>query len=250
MKPTLIIDADDTLWESEVYYQECIADFGKLMAAQGFDAQEAERTADEVERERVPLVGYGPDAFVDNLVLAYERLCERHGSPVREQVADGVRGIGQQVLGHPIELLDGVAETLPHLGDRFFLLLLTKGNTRVQQDKLARSGLGHFFDGVHVVPEKDAGVMENLMAEYGLRPDQTWMVGNSPRSDINPALQAGIGAVHIPHSRTWVFEDAAIEDPDRVIVLGGFRELMAIFAPSYAQGENSARPPRENQDHD
>jgi putative hydrolase of the HAD superfamily len=250
MKPTLIIDADDTLWETEVYYEDCVADLGRLMAAQGFDAEEAERTADDVERERVPLVGYGPKEFAGNLVLAYERLCERYGRPVVSQVADAVWKIGQRVLDHPIVLLDGVAETLPHLGDWFFLLLLTKGDTQVQQDKLARSGLGHFFDGVHVVTEKHAGVIESLVAEYGLRLDQTWMVGNSPRSDINPALEAGVGAIHIPHSRTWVFEDTAIGDPDRVIVLNRFGELMALFAPLFAHGESGERQSQEHQDHD
>lgn len=229
MKPTLIIDADDTLWETEIYYEQCIADFGELMAGLGFDREEAERTVDEVERERVPLTGYGPREFARNVVIAYEQLCERHGRLVDEEVAEAARQIGLVVLEPPMKLLDGVVETLPRLGKRFRLILLTKGDRRVQEGKLTRSGLAHHFEGVHVVPEKDAQVLQGLVAEYELQPEQTWMVGNSPRSDINPALEVGIGAVHIPHSNTWSFEHEAITDPERVRLLDSFGELADLF---------------------
>lgn len=230
MKPTLIIDADDTLWETEIYYEQCIADFGELMGSLGFDRQEAERTVDEVEHERVPLVGYGPREFSHNLVLAYERLCERYGCPVDAEVAAAARQIGSVVLDPPMALLNGVAEALPQLGKRFRLILLTKGDREVQEGKLERSGLAHYFEGVHVVPEKDAGVLRGLMAEYGLQPERTWMVGNSPRSDINPALEVGICAVHIPHTNTWSFEQQEVTDPERVVVLDSFGELVTLFS--------------------
>jgi putative hydrolase of the HAD superfamily len=229
MKPTLIIDADDTLWETEIYYERCISDFGVLMAELGFDREEAERTVDEVERERVPLVGYGPHEFSRNLELAYERLCERYGHPVEGDVASAVREMGRLVLEPPMEFLEGVTETLLWLSGRFRLLLLTKGDQEVQVGKLARSGLAHHFEGVHVVQEKDAEVLRGLMVDYDLQPGTTWMVGNSPRSDINPALEAGIGAVHIPHSNTWSFEHQEIADPERVVVLKSFGELQKLF---------------------
>jgi putative hydrolase of the HAD superfamily len=229
MKPTLIIDADDTLWETEIYYEQCIADFGELMGSLGFDRQEAERTVDEVEHERVPLVGYGPHEFSRNLVLAYERLCERYGRLIKEDVTSAVREMGQVVLEPPIEFLAGVTEALPWLSQRFRLLLLTKGDQEVQVGKLERSGLAHHFEGVHVVQEKDGEVLRELIAEYGLSLETTWMVGNSPRSDINPALEAGIGAVHIPHSNTWSLEQQEIADPERVVVLESFGELQKLF---------------------
>jgi putative hydrolase of the HAD superfamily len=230
MKPTLIIDADDTLWETEIYYEQCIADFGTLMAEMGFDREEAERTVHEVERERVPLVGYGPHEFSRNLVFAYERLCERYDRSVTEDVAGAVWEMGQVVLEPPIVLLKGVAETLSRLGERFRLILLTKGDQEVQESKLERSGLAHHFEGVHVVQEKDSEVLQRLLVDYGLQPELTWMVGNSPRSDINPALEAGIGAVHIPHSNTWSFEQQEIADPSRVVVLSDFGELVGLLS--------------------
>jgi putative hydrolase of the HAD superfamily len=230
MRPTLIIDADDTLWENEIYYERCISDFGALMGSLGFDREEAERTVDEVEAERVPLTGYGPHEFAHNMVLAYERLCQRHGRPVDEAVIEASRQIGLVVLAPPMELLDGVAETLPQLGGRFRLILLTKGDRASQEGKLERSGLAHHFEGVHVVQEKDADVLRGLMADYSLLPELTWAVGNSPRSDINPALEAGIGAVHIPHENTWSLEQQEIADPERVVVLKNFSELQKLFS--------------------
>lgn len=238
LAPTLIVDADDTLWENEAYYQQCITDFGELMATLGFDQEEAERTVDEVERERVPLTGYGPLQFAENMIIAYERLCERYGQSVLDAVSDRVREIAQLVMAPPIVLLDGVEETLARLNGRFRLLLLTKGDQEVQVGKLVRSGLGRFFDGVHVVPEKDAGVFRDLIARYGLEPERTWMIGNSPRSDINPALEAGLGAIHVPHSSTWVFEQAEIAAHERVVVLDSFGELIALFSETERRQES------------
>ncbi len=229
MATTLIVDADDTLWENNIYYEQCIAAFVELLVDRGFGREEAERTVDAVERERVPQVGYAPEEFARSLVIAYQRLCASRDWPVENEVSDGMWKIGQTVMEHPIVLLDGVAETLARLSGHCRLLLLTKGDREVQESKLARSGLGHLFDGVHVVPEKDAEVIRGLLARYGLRPEQTWMVGNSPRSDINPALEAGIGTVYIPHPNTWHLEHEEIAEPERVIVLNGFGELAALF---------------------
>jgi putative hydrolase of the HAD superfamily len=229
MKPTLIVDADDTLWENSIYYDQCIVAFAELMGAQGFGRKEAERTVETVQQERIPQVGYAPEEFARSLVIAYQRLCQSHDRPVEDEVSDAVWEIGQAVIEHPIVLLDGVAETLARLSGRCRLLLLTKGDREAQENKLVRSGLGHLFDEVHVVPEKEAEVIRGLLARYKLRPEQTWMVGNSPRSDINPALEAGIGAIYVPHPNTWKLEHEEIAEPEQVIVLNGFGELAALF---------------------
>jgi putative hydrolase of the HAD superfamily len=229
MKPTLIVDADDTLWENNIYYEQCIAAFTELMVDQGHGQEETARTMEAVERERIPQVGYAPEEFARSLVIAYQRLCESHGQPIKDEVSDAVWEIGRAIIGYPIVLLEGVAETLARLSDRCRLLLLTKGDQEVQESKLARSGLGHLFDGVHIVPEKDAEVIRGLLAHYGLRPEQTWVVGNSPRSDINPALEAGVGAIYVPHPNTWKLELEEIAGTEQVIVLKGFGELATLF---------------------
>lgn len=235
MRPTLIVDADDTLWETEIYYERCIGDFGELMAEHGFDREEAERTVDELEHERVPLVGYGPHEFARTLGLAYQRLCQRHGRPASEDVTRAAEEIGQVVLRPPIELLEGVLETLSRLRRHFRLLLLTKGDAEIQADKLARAGLAHLFEGVHVVAEKDAQVLRELVSRYDLVPAQTWMIGNSPRSDINPALEAGLRAIHIPHSQNWSYEEEPIIEPERVTVLESFGELVDVLLEADSQ---------------
>jgi putative hydrolase of the HAD superfamily len=126
-------------------------------------------------------------------------------------------------------LLEGVEETLAHLSDHYRLLLLTKGDREVQQDKVARSGLAHFFEAVHIVHEKDANVFRDLVARYELQPQQTWMIGNSPRSDINPAVEAGINAIYVPHPNTWGLELEQINHTAQVTVLNSFRELTGLF---------------------
>ena len=227
---TLLIDADDTLWENNIFYEQCLDDFAALMAKQGFDRQEAERTADRVERERIPQVGYAVEEFARSLVIAYRELCRRYQRPFSDEVAAGVMEIGQRPAEYPIVLLEGVEETLTQLSTRYRLFLLTKGDPVVQEDKLARSGLGGFFEEVHVVPEKDADVFRDLIARYDLHPQRTWMVGNSPRSDINPAVEAGLGAVYVPHPNTWSLEVEEVANSERITVLKRFGQLTSFFA--------------------
>ncbi|MBN1178379.1 MAG: HAD family hydrolase [Anaerolineae bacterium] len=232
---TLILDADDTLWENNVYYEDVRDAFAERMAREGFDRAAAVAMVDAVELERVPRVGYAPQEFVRSIGIAYERLCERHGLLPRAEVAAEVEAIARRVLDHPIVLLTGVAETLPALRRRFRLILLTKGDLAVQQSKVARSGLASFFHAVEVVPEKGPDVLRALVGRYGLDPQRTWMVGNSPRSDVNPALAAGLGAVYIPHPVPWDFEQTPIAAPERVIELARFSDLLHHFPGLEAQ---------------
>lgn len=226
MKRTLIIDADDTLWENNIYYEQCVDEFAELMTAQGFDRDEAIQLMDDVERERTPVVGYAPEEFARSMTIVYERLCRRDERPVEPKISAQALEIGRRVTCYPMNLLDGVAETLDWLQGRFRLLLLTKGDQTTQANKLERSGLAHLFDAVHIVPEKDAAVFQALVAEYDLDHTQTWMVGNSPRSDISPALQAGLGAIYVPHPNTWTLELEVTEEPEVAIVLENFADLV------------------------
>jgi len=227
---TLIIDADDTLWENNIYYEACVAEYAQLLADEGYDAEEAEEMMEVVERERIPEVGYAPEEFARSLVISYERLCERHDRPVREEVVESIWTIGKKVVDYPMVLLDGVEASLQALQERNCLILLTKGDDRVQREKLARSGLERYFDGIHVVWEKEADVFRDLVAEYDLEPERTWMVGNSPRSDVNPAVEAGIGGVYVPHPNTWELEIEGLVASERVTVLERFADLPRLVA--------------------
>ncbi|MBN1955144.1 MAG: HAD family hydrolase [Anaerolineae bacterium] len=229
-KLALILDADDTLWENNLFYERAVDAFAGRMAAEGFDPLEARATFDQVERERVPVVGYAPEEFVRSMALAYHRLCDRHGQAPETGVEREVVAIARQVIDYPIVLLDGVAETLPILHRCCRLIVLTKGDRQVQQDKVRRSGLECYLEAVHVVAEKGVQTLHDLLRRYQLDPRCTWMVGNSPRSDVNPALQAGIGAVYIPYAFPWSFEDAAIVESERFVRLERFSQLLEHFS--------------------
>jgi len=231
MEPiTLILDADDTLWENNIFYEEATDAFVRRMAGEGFDEDQARRLFEQVERERIPLVGYAPLEFVNSMLIAYRRLCQMHGRLPDASVAAEVEAIARRVIDYPIILLEGVAETLPRLHRHCRLFLLTKGHPPSQQSKIDRSGLAPYFEAVHIVAEKDADVLRDLLARYGLDAGRTWMVGNSPRSDINPALAAGLRAVYIPYAHPWSWEHAPLLDPVRVVTLSRFSELLDLFA--------------------
>ncbi|MGB9776601.1 MAG: HAD family hydrolase [Anaerolineae bacterium] len=231
-KVALILDADDTLWESNIFYEEATDAFAERMAREGFDPQRARETLARVEHERVPVYGYAPQEFARSLVLTYHRLCQEEGRSPRPEVEAEVEAIGHRVVEYPIILLDGVAETVAALSRHCHLLLLTQGDPQVQRSKVERSGLAHHFEAIHIVPEKGPETLRELLARHNLDPRRTWMVGNSPRSDVNPALAVGIGAIHIPYHRPWSFEEVPVADPERVITLNRFADLLHLFSDS------------------
>jgi putative hydrolase of the HAD superfamily len=230
-KIALILDADDTLWENNVFYEEATDAFAERMAREGFDPQRARETLARIEQERVPVYGYAPQEFARSLVLTYHQLCQEDGRIPRPEVEAEVEAIGNRVVEYPIILLDGVAETVAALSRHCRLFLLTKGDPKVQRDKVDRSGLAPHFEAIHIVPEKKPEVLRDLLVRHNLDPHRTWMVGNSPRSDVNPALAAGIGAIHIPYHRPWSWEEVPVADPERVVRLSRFRDLLQLFPP-------------------
>ncbi len=224
---TLLIDGDDTLWENNVYFEEAIEAFLDYLRHSSLSRSQVRATLDEIERLNSGVHGYGAAAFARNLRQTYERLAERRVEP---RDLDYLMTLGQRILTRDIELLPAVGETLAYLADRHRLLLLTKGDPEEQRLKVDRSGLAAHFADVVIVREKDVNAYRDLVVAYRLEPARTWMVGNSPRSDINPALSAGLHAVLIPHPHTWRLEHEAIPPADdRLLVLKTFAELRAHF---------------------
>jgi putative hydrolase of the HAD superfamily len=228
LERALLIDADDTLWENNIFYLRCLARFQDYMASFGCDREAAAAMLDRAERETIPTMGYGPDGYVAALGVACERLLS-NGSAVPPGAVEGARALGELVLNMPMIVIPGVETTLTALRSSSELVLVTKGDPRVQRDKLERSGLAPHFDAVYVVAEKNAAVYRRIAAERGLRPGYTWMVGNSPKSDINPAIEAGLGAILVPHNHTWTAEVQQIGRPDLVVTLERFADLLPFF---------------------
>ncbi len=226
---TLLIDADDTLWENNIYFEQAIASFISYLNHQDYTPVQVREMLNAVERESILASGYGLSSFRRSLVTCFERLSP---DTITTEKHDRIVSFAQSIADQDIELLPGVADTLPVLASRHRLILMTKGNQAEQADKLERSGLGTFFAGVEIPREKDPAAYATVCAKYELRPHTTWMIGNSPRSDINPALSAGLHAVFVRHAHTWVLEHeevSAVPEGQHLLELDAFADLTRHF---------------------
>lgn len=226
---TLLIDADDTLWENNIYFERAIAKFISFLDHREHSAEMVRMVLNDVERDCIVKHGYGLHSFAHALVETFEKLSV---DPVTPALHERIRSFAHQIAGHPIEVLRGVPETLQYLGERHHLILMTKGNPAEQSGKVERSGLKEYFTAVEIVAEKDESTYRSAIAKYALPADATWMVGNSPKSDINPALAAGLHAVFIPHGNTWILEHeevTAVPASQRLLVVDRFGDLTKYF---------------------
>lgn len=226
---TLLIDADDTLWENNVYFERAIADFISFLDHREHTPAQVRQVLNQVERECIVRHGYGLHSFAHALADTFEQLSVE---PVTPELHARIAQICHRIAEQPVEILEDVPDTLAYLAGRHHLILMTKGNFAEQSGKVERSGLKDYFAAVEVVAEKDEPTYRGIAAKYGLAGDRTWMVGNSPKSDINPALAAGLNAVFVPHDNTWVLEHEAVAAPrngNRLLVLQRFADLRTHF---------------------
>jgi len=226
---TLLIDADDTLWENNIYFERAIAAFISYLNHREYSPAEVRIALNAVERETILAHGYGLTSFTRSLVATYERLSP---ASVTEHNILRVRNFARHISEQEIELLPGVAETLADLATRHRLILMTKGDKAEQADKLARSGLAHLFSAVEIVAEKDPATYHAVIARHELTPHSSWMIGNSPKSDINPALAAGLHAIFLFHKSTWVLEHATLNPAPQgqhLLELDSFAKLRDVF---------------------
>jgi putative hydrolase of the HAD superfamily len=229
LSQTLLIDADDTLWENNIYFERTIVEFISFLNHHEFSPEQVREVLNDVERECIVTHGYGLHSFGHALVHTFERLSV---PPVTPELQAQVRGFAHSIQDHPIELLPEIRETLQYLSARHRLILMTKGAVAEQSGKIERSRLKEHFAEVEIVAEKDVAVYDSVVKKHGLVRESTWMIGNSPRSDINPALAAGLHAVFVPHGNTWILEDEevkAAKPPQRLLIVGGFAELRENF---------------------
>lgn len=204
MITTVGLDADDTLWHNESIFRLTQDRFFDLMSMHGpREALEARLAA--VEQRNLALYGYGVKGFTLSMI---ETAMEITGGEVRSELLRELLAAGREMLAHPVEPLPGVEAALARLSERYRLVLITKGDLLHQEQKLAASGLGDLFAAVEIVSEKDASTYARVFARHGNGPAQAAMCGNSLRSDILPALEAGSWAAHVPYPLTWAHEMA------------------------------------------
>lgn len=220
----LLIDGDDTLWENNIYFEHAIAAFIDFLDHSTLAHDEVRAVIDEIERT----AGYGSVNFARSLEMTYRHLVERE---VSSDDLARVHGFAEAIRQHPMDVLAGVEETLAYLAPRHELILLTKGNVDEQQMKIDASGLVGYFRRTIIVAEKDVLTYQSLIGELGVVPDAGWMVGNSPRSDINPALAVGLNAVFVPHPHTWRLEHEELQPIDgrQLLTLERFADLTQHF---------------------
>jgi putative hydrolase of the HAD superfamily len=224
----LIFDADDTLWENNIYFERAFDDFVEFLNHSTLSPPQIRDVLNEIELANSKVHGYGSKNFGLNLQQAYHHLAER---AIQEDDLRHVMSLAERILEQPIELIEGVEETLEILAARHDLTLFTKGHPEEQRLKVDRSGLGRYFVHTAIVKEKDSTAYRRLTEERGWDKALTWMIGNSPKSDINPALEAGLNAVLVPHAHTWVLEhqDLRNDANGRLIRVGRFSELPSHF---------------------
>lgn len=225
----MLIDADDTLWENNIYFERAITSFISYLDHKHHTPAEVREHLNHCEHATIAAHGYGLLSFRRSLMACFEQLS---GSPLTDEQHQRILEFTGAIDQHEIELLPRVAETLATLSTRHRLILVTKGDSAEQTGKLQRSGLASHFSAVEVLPEKHNEAYLALAAHHRCDATRTWMIGNSPRSDINPALSAGLHAIFIPHSFTWVLEHEIVNQPaagQHLLELTQFSELLHHF---------------------
>ena len=207
MIKTIAFDADDTLWHNERIFIATKEKYKKLLA-QYHDVEWIEERLDQTEMKNIKHFGYGIKGFTLSMVETAVELTE--GRVTGEEINRIVK-FGKEMLQSPIEVLPGVEKTIKTLSGQFRLFLITKGDLFDQETKLARSGLGDYFNEVEVVSQKDKETYRNIFTRYEINPREFIMVGNSLKSDILPVVENNSNAVHIPYETEWVHEKVSEE---------------------------------------
>lgn len=214
-------DADDTLWHSESLFAVTEDRVAELLAPY-VDPDTLQRELLAIERRNLAVYGYGVKGFT--LSLVETALTVSGGRITTDEVAT-ILSWCKELLSHPVDLLDGVEETLHRLAGERRLALITKGDLFHQESKIAESGLGELFEHVAIVAEKDEVTYARFAGQLAVAPERLLVVGNSVRSDVLPVLAIGGQAVHIPYHLTWAHEVASVPDRAGYVELGSIREL-------------------------
>jgi len=221
------LDADDTLWHSEVHFEMTQRQVRDLLAHH-IDGPDFDERLLAVERRNLGVFGYGVKGFTLSLI---ETAIEVTAGEVPASDIARILDWAKELLARPVDLLDDVEAVVAQLATRYRLVVITKGDLFHQEAKVASSGLSGHLAGVEVVSEKDPADYQRILDRYGVPPERFVMVGNSLRSDVVPVAQLGGRAVHIPYEVTWEFELAELPDAlaDRVTRLDRFGQLPAAL---------------------
>ena len=195
-------DADDTLWINETYFLETEQKL-RLLLAPYVDSETVSAELFHTESRNMPLYGYGVKAYILSVIETAIRITN---GKVSAGILEQILMLGKEQLTKPVELLDGVEDTLNALVGRYRLIVVTKGDLLDQEQKLRRSGIEHLFHHVEIMSDKTDREYRALLNHLDIRPEEFLMIGNSVRSDIIPPLSLGSYAIHVPYQTTWAHE--------------------------------------------
>ncbi|MDA8292686.1 MAG: HAD family hydrolase [Actinomycetota bacterium] len=228
------IDGDDTLWRCQDLFDAAVQELGQLLAGSAEPAAVAD-ALHERETENLSLFGYGAKGFT---LSAIETVLEVGARAVDGTVVRAVLGIGRRLIEHPVEVLPGADDALAAIARTHPVVLVTKGDLVDQERKLAESGLGRHLAHVEIVSEKSTGTYSDLLRTLGCPPEEFLMVGNSERSDVEPVLEIGGWAVHVPYRTTWrreLVEAPSVSHPRRRAA-PTLADVPALIAPLSTRG--------------
>jgi putative hydrolase of the HAD superfamily len=228
---TVFLDIDDTLWENNLFFLQSQSALFEIGRACGHTHAATSALLEYMEDINIPYLGYGYNSYEQSLIMAVRALVARGGMEHMHGAFHArILRWTHFLRNHPIVWLEGVSETLPLLTKSFNTIIVTKGHEGDQSAKVNRCGLKHLFFGVEVVPHKYPSCYTRLLEKYCLKAEETVMVGNSPRSDINNAKKAGLRTIYVPHPQTWYREMEPIrDDGPETVKVESFRDVLAVL---------------------
>jgi putative hydrolase of the HAD superfamily len=221
---TIIFDLDDTLIKTSKLYNHAREEFSQLMENSGFKKEEALIKLDEIDIKSIQQHGFTKERYPFSLGKTYEYFSQENGKKVNPELKKRIEEIGWQVFRQIPELVDGVYRVLDTLSKKYFLILATLGDPQVQKKKLQLTNLKKYFSEIYVLRYKSVEEYQNILREHNLNKKDTWIVGNSVRSDLNPGLKLGINCILIPYL-SWKFEE---EEPlsENYLQLNSLEEVL------------------------
>jgi putative hydrolase of the HAD superfamily len=213
----IVFDGDDTLWSTMPLYDIAKERFANCVASLIPSAAEAVRRLDEIDHANVAILGFSTERFPRSMVEAYRVICHEAGRPPEPEAEAELLEAGRAVFTSPVVTFPDAEDTLTRLVSQFDLVLATKGDLQIQAERVVQSRLRHFFSEIHILAKKTEEEFLAILAAHTFPPSSAWSIGNSVRSDINPALRAGLSAVLIPRT-TWQFEDEPLMESPRLFV--------------------------------
>lgn len=229
-KGAIIFDGDDTLWQTQIFYDQAKEQFYDLMAEQGFDREVVRGKLSEIDVSNVQRFGFSKRRFPESLKETYEYLCKSQGCPVDPTVLKQVYKIGNSVFHRKPVLMDGAQQVLEQLSKEYRLYLYTGGDPYIQQRKLEYLKLAKYFEAIYIRERKNEAELQNILHEQDLDPKKTWMIGNSLRSDINPALKLGLKCIWV-RSSCWEYDAEPLIAPS-ILQVDSLWELPKLLKAS------------------